>query len=94
MAYLSDELHDLSQVFFLLQDFLRFGTQRHKFWEVLVVIFVQSASVFAVADQPVDGGEVLPLSEFLIQTPEHLRGGKPSEASATDVFEERIGERE
>lgn len=73
LNYLSNELHDLSQVLLLLQDLLGFGTQGHKLREVFVVILVQSASVFAVADQPVDRGEVLPLSQLLIQTPEHLR---------------------
>lgn len=73
MKYLPDELHDLRQVLLLLQDLLGFGAQRHKLWEVFVVILIESAGVFAVADQPVDGGEVLPLSQLLIQTPEHLR---------------------
>lgn len=74
LNYLSDELHNLSQILLLLQDLLGFGTQRYKLGEVLVVILIQSASVFAVADQPVHRGKVLPLSELLIQTPEHLRG--------------------
>lgn len=73
MNYLSDELHDFSQVLLLLQDLLGLGTQGHKLREVLVVILIQSTSVFAVADQPVHRGEVLPLSQLLIQTPEHLR---------------------
>lgn len=53
LNYLSDELHDLSQVLLLLQDLLGLGTQGHKLREVLVVILIKSASVFAVADQPV-----------------------------------------
>ncbi len=73
LNYLSDELHNLSQVLLLLQDLLGLGTQGHELREVFVVILIQSTGVFAVADQPVDGGEVLPLSELLIQTPEHLR---------------------
>lgn len=77
--YLSDKLHNLCQVLFLLQNLLRLGTQRYKFREVLVVIFIQGAGVFAVADEPVDGWEVLPLSQLLIQTPEHLRGEKMGE---------------
>lgn len=72
---LSDELHDLSQVLLLLQDLLGLGAQRHELWEVLVVVFIQSTRVFAVADEPVDRGEVLPLGQLLIQTPEHLKGG-------------------
>lgn len=79
LNYLSDELHDLSQVLLLLQDLLGLGTQGHKLREVLVVILIQSTSVFAVADQPVHRGEVLPLSQLLIQTPEHLRANNKSE---------------
>jgi len=52
--YLADQLHDLGQVLFLLQDLLGLGTQRHKLGEVLVVVLVQGAHVLAVADQPVD----------------------------------------
>lgn len=70
---LSDELHDLCQVLLLLQDLLGFGAQGHKLWEVLVIVLIQSTSVLAVADQPVHRGEVLPLSQLLIETPEHLR---------------------
>lgn len=73
LNYLSDKLHNLRQVLLLLQDLLGLGTQGHELGEVLVVILIQSASVFAVADQPVHGGEVLPLGQLLIQTPEHLR---------------------
>lgn len=77
LNYLSYELHNLSQVLLFLQDLLCLSTQGHKLGEVLVVIFIQSTGVFAVADEPVDGGEVLPLSQFLIQTPEHLTENAP-----------------
>lgn len=70
---LSDKLHDLSQVLLLLQDLLGLGAQGHKLWEVLVVILVQGACVLAVTDQPVYGGEVLPLRQLLVQTPENLK---------------------
>lgn len=72
--HLADQLHNLSQVLLLLQDLLGFGAQRHELGEVLVVVLVQGAHVLAVADEPVDGGEVLPLGQLLIQTPEDLRG--------------------
>lgn len=72
LMYLSDELHNLSQVLFFLQNLLGLSTQGHKLREVLVVILVQRARVLAVADQPVHGREVLPLSQLLIQTPEDL----------------------
>lgn len=73
LHYLSDKLHDLSQVLLLLQDLLGLGAKGHKLGEVFVVILIQGARVLAVADQPVYGREVLPLSQLLIQTPEHLR---------------------
>ncbi len=76
LIYLSDELYNLSQVLLLLQDLLGLRTQGHKLREVLVVILIQSTSVFAVADQPVDRRKVLPLSQLLVQTPEHLRERK------------------
>lgn len=76
---LADELHDLSQVLLFLQDLLGFGAQRHKLCKVLVIVLIQCARVLAVADQPVHRGEVLPLSQLLVQTPEHL--AKHSEAA-------------
>ena len=70
--YLADQLYDLGQVLLLLQDLLGLGAQWHELGEVLVVVVVQRARVLAVADQPVDRGEVLPLGQLLVQTPEHL----------------------
>lgn len=72
LNYLSNELHNLSQVFLLLQNLLGLGTQGHKLREVLVIMLIQSTGVLAVADQPVHRGKVLPLSQLLIQTPEDL----------------------
>jgi hypothetical protein len=68
----TDQLHDLGQVLFFLEDLLDFGTQRDELWEVLVVEVVQRARVLRVRDQPVDGGEVLALGQLLVQPPEHL----------------------
>lgn len=53
LNYLSDKLHNLSQVLLLLQDLLGLCTQRHKLREVLVVMFIEGTSVLAVADEPV-----------------------------------------
>lgn len=88
LLHLSDELHNLSQVFLLLQDLLGLGAQGHKLGEVLVVVLVQGAGVLAVADEPVDGGEMLPLGQLLIQTPEHLK----SVGKKTGYGEEVAGE--
>ena len=49
--------------------------KRDKFGEALVVEVVQDPHVLAVAEQPVDRGKVLPLSQLLVQSPEHLRTG-------------------
>lgn len=76
---LSDKLHDLCQVLFLLQDLFGLGAQGHKLGKVLVVILIQSACVLAVTDQPVYGGKVLPLRQLLIQTPEHLKKKKTNQ---------------
>lgn len=88
--HLSDQLHDLSQVFLLLQDLLGFGAQGHELGEVLVVVLVQGAGVLAVADEPVDGGEMLPLGQLLIQTPEHLRGGEENTGEVGEVAGEPL----
>ena len=61
-THLSHELHDFCQILFFLQDLLSFGPQRNKLREVLVIVLVQGTHVLAVADEPVDRGEVLALS--------------------------------
>lgn len=71
-THLSYKLHDFSQVLLLLQNLFGLCAQRNKLWEMLVVVLVQSPCVFAVANEPVDGGEVFPLSQLLVQPPEHL----------------------
>ena len=43
---------------------------------VLVIELIQDPHVLAVAEQPVDRGKVLPLSQLLVQPPEHLVGGQ------------------
>lgn len=71
-SYLSNKLHYFSQVLLLLQNLLGFCPQGNKFREMFVVIFIQRSSVLAVTDQPVDRREVFPLSQLLVQPPEHL----------------------
>lgn len=53
-THLSDKLHNLRQVLLLLQNLFGLCAQGNKLWEMLVVVLVQSTSVFAVADEPVD----------------------------------------
>ena len=69
---LADELHDLRQILFLLQDLVHLRPERNVVREVLVVVVVESAHVLGVGDEPVDRGEVLALGELLVETPEHL----------------------
>ena len=58
------------------------GPQLHKLRVILVIELIQHSHVLAVAQQPVDGGKVLPLGQLLVQTPEHLverEGGSEGE---------------
>ena len=48
------------------------SSERHELGEVLLVEVVERPQVLAVADQPVDRREVLPLRQLLVQPPEHL----------------------
>jgi len=48
------------------------GAKSSEFWVILIIVLVESAHILAVADEPVDGGEVFTLGELLVQPPEHL----------------------
>lgn len=72
VSYLSNQLHYFSQVLLLLENLLGFCPKGNKFREMFVVIFIQRPSVLAVTDQPVNRREVFPLSQLLVQPPEHL----------------------
>lgn len=72
VSYLSNQLHYFSQVLLLLENLLGFCPKGNKFREMFVVIFIQRPSVLAVTDQPVNRWEVFPLSQLLVQPPEHL----------------------
>lgn len=69
---LADQLHDLVEFFAIGQQLLDAVAQP---WEVgigLFVILVQDGGVLGVRKRRVDGGEVLPLGELLVETPEDL----------------------
>ena len=51
-SYLSDELNDLREVLFFLQDLVDFGAEGHELGEVLLVVVVERAGVLGVRDQP------------------------------------------
>lgn len=65
-TYLSNKLHNLSQVLLLLQNLFSFGTKRYKLWEVFVIVLIQRSCIFTVTDQPVNRREVFPLGKLLI----------------------------
>lgn len=69
---LADELHDLREVLLLLQDLLRLRAQLDEPGLCRLVVRLEHLRVFRVRERPVDGGEVLPLRELLVETPEHL----------------------
>jgi hypothetical protein len=55
------------------------GAEGDELGELLVVVLVEDVHVLGVADEPVDGGEVLALGQLLVKTPEHLddtKGGR------------------
>ena len=61
-------------MFVVLVSFIwtHFCSQWHKLSKVFVIEFIESSHVVTVADEPVNGREMLSLGQFLIQTPEHL----------------------
>mmetsp|Transcript_10955 Transcript_10955/g.27776 ORF Transcript_10955/g.27776 Transcript_10955/m.27776 type:complete len:547 (+) Transcript_10955:398-2038(+) len=85
---LADELHNLVQVVLLLQHLLSRSTHAHERRVEPVVERQQRVVVLRVADQPIDGGEVLALRKLLVQAPEHLhdaercRGDRVAEVAA------------
>lgn len=73
---LTDKLHDFSQFIFLLEDLLKGFTEDHEFGLSLSVVFTEDSIVVGEGNVPVHGGEMLSLSELLIQAPEDLHDGK------------------
>mmetsp|Transcript_8655 Transcript_8655/g.14936 ORF Transcript_8655/g.14936 Transcript_8655/m.14936 type:complete len:548 (+) Transcript_8655:633-2276(+) len=69
---LAHKLHDFVEVLLLLQDLPELGAQVNEVRVVRVVVCLQCLGVLGVADEPVDGREVLALSELLVEPPEHL----------------------
>lgn len=66
VAYLPNKLHYFSQVLLLLENLFGLCPQRNKFRKMFVIIFIQSSSVLAVTNQPVNRREMLPLSQLLV----------------------------
>ena len=73
---LTDKLHDLSQLIFLLEDLLDSFAQAHELGFLMRVVLCQDAIVVREGDVPVHAREVLPLSQLLVQAPEDLHDGK------------------
>ena len=73
---LSDQLHNFDKIVLLLQDVLDGNLVSHEVWVSSIIIFLKSSIVVRVGNVPVDGWEMLSLSELLIQAPENLHDGK------------------
>jgi len=69
---LSDKLHDFDEIVLFLEDVLHSNLVSHEIWVSSVIIFLKSSIVVRVGNVPVDGWEMLSLSELLIQSPEDL----------------------
>jgi len=69
---LSDQLHNFDKIVLLLQDVLDGNLVSHEVWVSSIIIFLKSSIVVRVGNVPVDGWEMLSLSELLIQSPEDL----------------------
>lgn len=61
------------QLYFLLRR-ANLCPEWYKLRVVLVVEVIQDSHVLTVAQQPVNGREVLTLGQLLVQSPEHLHG--------------------
>lgn len=73
---LTDELDNLGQILLRLEDLSALGTKGDKLGLDLFVMGVQGLLILGVGEGPVNRGEMLPLSELLIQTPEDLDNTK------------------
>jgi len=72
-ANLSDKLHDLLQVVLNSENFL--GTILESGVRRIVLLVeerIKHSHVLGIRNLPVEGREVLSLSEFLVKTPKHL----------------------
>ena len=72
----TDELHDFSQLIFGLKDLSHLLTQAHELRLSPGVMLIKGVVVVRERDVPVDGREMLTLSELLIQTPEDGHDGE------------------
>lgn len=75
---LSDQLHNFGQIIFLLQDLLGLVAVGYEPRVSRLVVGFKDLDVFRVRYVPVDGREVLPLRELLVQSPEDLDNTKSS----------------
>lgn len=56
----------------LIKTLTHFCSKCYKLRVIFLIEIIQGPQVFAVTNKPVDGGKVLPLSQFLVQTPKYL----------------------
>lgn len=69
---LSDKLHDFGKILLLLQNLLGLRTELNETRLCGLVVGIEDFGVLGIREGPVDGREVLPLGELLVQTPEDL----------------------
>lgn len=69
---LTDQLHDLVQIFRSRKQLLDTAGKPGVFRVVFLVVLLERGGVFTVRLTGVDGREMLALSQFLVQTPEDL----------------------
>ena len=72
----TDELHDFSQLVFVLEDLADGFTEAHELGVDLGVVLAKDSIVVGEGDVPVHGGEVLALGQLLVQAPENLHDSK------------------
>mmetsp|Transcript_5322 Transcript_5322/g.10991 ORF Transcript_5322/g.10991 Transcript_5322/m.10991 type:complete len:296 (+) Transcript_5322:186-1073(+) len=84
-GFLSDQLHNLLQVIFLLKNVHGSLTKARVLFIHSIEVWFQNLHVFGVRNEPVERREMLTLSKFLIQSPEDLDN---RQSSGSD----RIGE--
>ena len=73
---LTDELDDFGELIFSLEDLTQLLTESHELGLDAGVMLREGVVVVGERDVPVDGGEMLTLSELLVETPENGDDGE------------------
>ena len=73
---LTNELHDFSQLIFLLENLFEGFSEGHELGLSLGVVLTKNSIVVGEGNVPVDRREMLTLGKLLIQTPKDLHNRK------------------